>query len=284
MIPEVVGPIVDLRKGALKKYRIPDACPVCGTKVYRPEDEAVTRCPNLSCPAQVRGRLIHFASRGAMDIEGLGEKLIDQLVDADLVKTPADFYKLTVDDLLPLERMAEKSAQNVIAAIDRSRHTTLPRLIYALGIRNVGETVAEILAEHLGSMEALLDAREEDLSDIHGVGDVIAHEICAWAGVKENRRLVRQLLDAGVAPAAAQRAVSDEFAGKTFVFTGTLTRFTRDEAEAEVKKRGGKATSSVSKATDYVVAGEKAGSKLDKAQKLGVAVISEDEFLTMIGR
>jgi DNA ligase (NAD+) len=219
-----------------------------------------------------------------MDIEGLGVKLIDQLVGAGLVETPADFYKLRVDDLIPLERMAEKSAQNVIEAIERSKHTTLPRLIYALGIRNVGETVAELLAEHVRTMDALLDADAEELSAIPGVGEVIANEVRRWASHAANRRLVKRLLDAGVTVARAPRAVSDEFAGKTFVFTGTLTRFTREEAEAEVKKRGGKAASSVSQQTTYVVAGEKAGSKLEKAQKLGVDVIGEEDFLKMIGR
>lgn len=284
VIPEVVAPIKELRKGSLPKFKMPEKCPVCGTQVERLEGEAVTRCPNSSCPVQVRGRLIHFASRGAMDIEGLGVKLIDQLVTAGVVETPADFYRFGIDDLLPLERMAEKSAQNVIDAIERSKHTTLPRLIYALGIRNVGETVAEVLAEHVDSVEALLDASEEELSNIHGVGDVIAREIRAWASVPANRRLVRDLLKAGIAFARAPRARSDEFAGMSFVFTGTLTKFTREEAEAEVKKRGGKAVSSVSKGTTYVVAGDKAGSKLEKAQKLEVDVIDEDAFLRMIGR
>ena len=284
VIPEVVAPVVELRKGTLPKFTMPAKCPVCGTKVERPEGEAVTRCPNLTCPAQVHGRLIHFASRGAMDIEGLGVKLIEQLVGAGLVKTPADFYRLRVADLMPLERMAEKSAQNVIDAIERSKHTTLPRFVYALGIRNVGETVAELLAEHFDSVEALLGADEEELSAIHGVGDVIAREIRAWASVAANRGVVERLLEAGVTFARAPRAASQEFAGQTFVFTGVLTRFTREEAEAEVKRRGGKATSSVSKNTTYVVAGDKAGSKLDKAQKLGVTVLSEDEFLKMIGK
>jgi DNA ligase (NAD+) len=284
VIPEVVAPVKELRKGTLRKFTMPEKCPVCGTKVERPGGEAVTRCPNATCPAQVRGRLIHFASRGAMDIEGLGDKLIDQLVTAGLVKTLADFYKLTRDDLLPLERMAEKSAQNVIAAIERSKHTTLPRFMYALGIRNVGETVAEFLAEHFDSIEALLDADEDTLSGIHGVGEVIAREIRAWASVAANRRMVEKLLAAGITFAHAPRATSSEFAGQTFVFTGTLTRFTREDAEAEVKQRGGKATSTVSKSTTYVVAGDRAGSKLEKARKLGVTVIGEDEFLAMIGR
>ncbi len=284
VIPEVVAPVKELRKGSLPKFKMPEKCPVCGTRVVRPEGEAVTRCPNFACPIQVRGRLIHFVSRGAIDIEGLGFKLVDQLVTAALVETPADFYKLTVDDLIPLERMAEKSAQNVIDAIERSKHTTLPRFIYALGIRNVGETVAEVLAEHFGSIEALMEASEEELSSIHGVGEVIAQEIRTWTSVAGNRKLVRDLVKAGITFARAPRATSTELAGKTFVFTGTLTKFTREEAEAEVKKRGGKAASSVSKNTSYVVAGENAGTKLEKAQKLGVEVIDEDAFLRMIRR
>jgi DNA ligase (NAD+) len=282
VIPEVVAPVKELRKGSLSKFKMPEKCPVCGTQVERPEGEAVTRCPNFSCPVQVRGRLIHFASRGAMDIEGLGVKLIDQLVTADLVETPADFYRLTLDDLVPLERMAEKSAQNVIDAIERSKHTTLPRFIYALGIRNVGETVAEVLAEHFGSIDALMESGEEELSEIHGVGDVIAHEIRVGVGRGQSNSYaeLRRLASSS----RVARAISSEFADMTFVFTGTLTKFTREEAEAEVKKRGGKAASSVSKSTTYVVAGDKAGSKLEKAQKLGVEVIDEDEFLRMIRR
>jgi DNA ligase (NAD+) len=257
---------------------------VCGTPVERIEGEAVTRCPNTTCPAQVRGRLIHFAARGAMDIEGLGEKLVDQLVTAELVHDPSDLYHLTVRQLADLERMAEKSAQNVIDAIEHSKQATMARFIYALGIRNVGETVAELLAENLGSVDELLDADTEKLGEIRGIGDVIAEEIHAWASVPANRKVLKRLLAAGITFARAPRAVSNEFEGKTFVFTGTLGKLTREEAEAEVKKRGGKPSGSVSKQTSYVVAGEKAGSKLEKAQKLGVPVIDEDEFLKMIGR
>jgi DNA ligase (NAD+) len=282
VIPEVIAPITDLREKKLRKFHMPAECPVCGTEVVRAEGEAVTRCPNAQCPAQVRERLIHFASRGAMDIEGLGVKLVEQLVDAGLVESPADIYDLTVDELLPLERMAQKSAENLVAAIEKSKKATLPRFIFALGIRNVGATVAEILADHFGAIHAILDTDEESIAAIHGVGPVIAHEIHAFARSDENRKLVERLLDAGITfPAAPQRA-GDQFAGQTFVFTGSLSKFTREEAEAEVKKRGGKATSSVSKKTTYVVAGENAGSKLAKAETLGVTVLTEDEFLEMI--
>jgi DNA ligase (NAD+) len=284
VIPELVGPILELRKGNPPTFKMPARCPVCGTKVERPEGEAVTRCPNTTCPAQIRGRLVHFAARGAMDIEGLGEKLVDQLVTAGLVHDPSDIYHLTVEKLIELERMGEKSAQNVIHAIEGSKHTTMSRFIYALGILGVGETVAELLASHIDSMETLMDADPEALAEIRGIGDVIAEEIHSWAKVPANRRVVKRLLDAGITFERAPRATSDELEGKTFVFTGTLARMTREDAEAEVKKRGGKAAGSVSKQTSFVVAGEKAGSKLEKAQKLGVAVIDEDEFLKMIGR
>jgi len=219
-----------------------------------------------------------------MDIEGLGEKLVDSLVTAELASDPSDIYHLTVEKLIELERMGEKSAQNVINAIEGSKHTTMARFIYALGILGVGETVAELIASHIDSMEALLDADTDALAEIRGIGDVIAEEIQAWANVPANRRVVKRLLDAGITFERAPRATSNELEGKIFVFTGTLGKMTREDAEAEVKKRGGKAAGSVSKQTSFVVAGEKAGSKLEKAQKLGVAVIDEDEFLKMIGR
>ncbi len=284
VIPELVAPILELRPEGTRKFKMPAKCPECGTPVERIEGEAVTRCPNITCPAQVRGRLIHFAARGAMDIEGLGEKLVDALVTAELVSDPSDIYHLTVEKLVELERMGEKSAQNVIDAIEASKQATLARFIYAMAIPGVGETVAELLANHFDSIDKMLDATTDELSEIRGIGDVLAEEIHAWAAVKKNRSVVKRLLDAGVKFKQAPRATSSEFDGKTFVFTGTLAKLTRDEAEAEVKKRGGKAVGSVSKQTSYVVAGEKAGSKLEKAQKLGVEVIDEDAFLKLIGR
>jgi len=199
-----------------------------------------------------------------------------------LIASPADLYRLRKEDLIELERMAEKSAENLVQAIERSKRTTLPRFLYALGIRNVGETVAEVLAAHFGSVEELLEADEEALSEIAGVGPVIAREIRAYTSNRDNCRLLARLLEAGINYPAAPERKSAEFEGMTFVFTGTLSRMSRDEAEAEVKKRGGKAVSSVSKKTTYVVAGEKAGSKLEKAVKLGVDVIDEETFLRMI--
>ncbi|MCK5408534.1 MAG: NAD-dependent DNA ligase LigA, partial [Candidatus Krumholzibacteria bacterium] len=282
VIPEVVASIKDLRDKRLKKFKMPDECPVCGTPVQRPEGEAVTRCPNTTCDAQVKERIRHFASRDAMDVEGLGEKLVEQLVDAGKIHSPADVFGLKKDDLASLERMAVKSAENLIAAIEKSKNATLPRFLFALGIRNVGTTVAEILADNFNTVDSVFEASEESLADIPGVGPVIAREIVSYASNSDNRRMVSRLLDAGIVFPEAPEGKSLEFEGMTFVFTGRLTRMTRDEAQAEVKKRGGKATSLVSKKTTYVVAGEKAGSKLDKAGKLGVEVIDEDTFIKMI--
>ena len=282
VIPEVVASIKDLRDRRLKKFKMPDECPVCGTQVQRPEGEVVTRCPNTTCDAQVKERIRHFASRDAMDVEGLGEKLVEQLVDAGKIHSPADVYRLKKDDLASLERMAVKSAENLIAAIEKSKNATLPRFLFALGIRNVGTTVAEILADNFNTVDSVFEASEESLADVLGVGPVIAREIVSYASNSDNRRMVSRLLDAGIVFPEAPEGKSLEFEGMTFVFTGGLTRMTRDEAQAEVKKRGGKATSLVSRKTTYVVAGEKAGSKLDKAGKLGVEVIDEDTFMKMI--
>jgi DNA ligase (NAD+) len=284
VIPEVVAPIPELRTGDEKPFRMPGECPVCGTAVVREEDEAATRCPNRRCAAQVKERIRHYASREAMDIEGLGEKLVGQLVECGLVSDPAGLYRLSVDDLVPLERMAEKSAENVVSAIARSKKAALSRFIFALGIRNVGTTVAEVLAEHFPAIDALRSASEEEMSGVHGVGPVIAGEVARYFADGENRGLVDRLLAAGVSFEPAPRARSAELEGEVFVFTGALTRLTREEAEAEVKNRGGKTTETVSNKTTCVVAGEKAGSKLEKALKLGVRVIGEDEFLAMIGR
>ena len=282
VIPEVVAPIKELRKGRPRKFRMPAECPVCGTPVVRPEGEAVTRCPNSTCDAQVKERIRHFASRNAMDIEGLGDKLVVQLVDAGVIGSPADIFMITLDQLLPLERMAGKSAENLVAAIAKSRDTTAPRFLFALGVRNVGETVAEVLAEHYPAVRELFDASEDELAGIHGVGPVIAREIRAWADNPDNRAFADRLFSAGITFPAAPEKKGDQFDGMSFVFTGTLARMTRGEAQAEVKKRGGKASSSVSKKTTYVVVGEKAGSKLDRATQLGVEVITEDEFIDMI--
>ena len=284
VIPEVVAPIPELRTGNERPFRMPKKCPVCGTPVVREEGEAATRCPNSECDAQVKERIRHFASREAMDIEGLGEKLIGQLVDAGLVKNPADLYRLTVDDLVPLERMAEKSAENIVSAIEGSKETTLTRLVFALGIRNVGVTVAEIFAGHFPTLESLRDAAEDEISGIYGVGPVIAKEVPRFFADRRNREMIKRLIESGVRCESAAPAESSDLEGEVFVFTGTLSRMARDEAEAEVRKRGGKTSNTVSSQTTCVVAGEKAGSKLEKARKLGIRVIDEKGFLGLIAK
>jgi len=259
-------------------FELPAACPECGSAVEKPADEAIARCTGgLYCPAQRKQALWHFAARRAMDIEGLGDKLVEQLVDADLVHSPADLYHLDLPTLAGLERMGEKSAANLLAAIEQSKNTTLARFIYALGIRNVGEATARDLARHFGNLEALLAADEAALQQVPDVGPVVAASLCHFFAEPHNRAVIAGLCAAGVhwpkneAPAAGPRPL----AGKTLVLTGTLPTLKRDEAKALIEAAGGKVAGSVSKKTDYVVAGEEAGSKLEKAQELGVTVIDE---------
>ncbi|MBI4987580.1 MAG: NAD-dependent DNA ligase LigA [Rhodocyclales bacterium] len=279
VIPEVVAAIPEKRSGREREFVIPKHCPVCGSGVMRLPDEAIARCTGgLYCPAQRKQAILHFASRRALDIEGLGEKLVDQLVDRDLVKSAADLYRLDVAALAGLERMGDKSAQNIVAAIEASKDTTLARLIYALGIRNVGEATAKDLARHFGSLAALMAADAGALQRVNDVGPVVAESIAGFFAEAHNREVIARLEQAGVngraetRPAAAVAVV----AGLTFVLTGTLPRLTREEAAALIEAQGGKVSGSVSKKTDYVVAGADAGSKLEKARALGVAVIDED--------
>jgi DNA ligase (NAD+) len=288
VIPEVVAPVPERRRGELAPFdllaRYPK-CPVCGSHVVRGEDEAAARCTGgLFCPAQRKQALLHFASRRAMDIDGLGEKLVDQLVDAAIVRTPVDIYRLGVVALANLERMGDKSAQNLLAAVEKSRHTTLARFVFALGIRNVGETTARDLARHFGALDALMEADEAALQRVPDVGPVVAKSIAEFFAEPHNREVIEQLRAAGVrweegAPAAGAAGAA---AGKTFVLTGTLPNLSRDEAKALIEAAGGKVAGSVSKKTDYVVAGAEAGSKLDKAQALGVAVIDEDGLRALL--
>jgi DNA ligase (NAD+) len=286
VIPQVVSVLKEKRTGKERKFTMPDRCPVCGSKAERPEGEVVARCVNFACPAQVKGRIEHFASRGAMDIEGLGEKLVGQLVEKALVRSPADLYFLTQDQLVALERMGEKSARNLLDAIEASKDRPLARCVFALGIRHVGEHVADVLAREFGTLDALLAADEARLGTTYEIGPTLAHAIREFFDSRENVAAIERLRAGGVKfPSVEKRAVAADspFAGKTFVFTGALQRFTREEAEARVKERGGKAASSVSKRTDYVVAGEAAGSKLAKARELGVKVITEEELQRMLG-
>ena len=268
-------------------FEMPAKCPECGSAVVRLEDEAVARCSGgLICPAQRKQALLHFASRRAMDIEGLGYKLVDQLVDSGLVRTPADIYKLGLAKLAALERMAEKSAANVVAAIEKSKDTTLARFIYALGIRNVGEVTAKDLARHFGNLDALMDAGLEQLQEAPDVGPIVAESIAGFLRERHNREVIGELRAAGVRwkeGAPARSATRGPFVGKIVVLTGTLGAMTRDEAKERIEALGGKVTGSVSKKTDYVVAGEEAGSKLDKARELGVAVVDEAQFLKLLG-
>ncbi|MEW9899264.1 NAD-dependent DNA ligase LigA [Chitinivorax sp. PXF-14] len=261
------------------------ACPVCGSHVVKEEGGAVTRCSGgLFCSAQRKQALLHFAQRRAMDIEGLGDKLVDQLVDIGLVRTPADLYKIGLLKLAELERMAEKSAANLLAAIDKSRQTSLPRFIYALGIRNVGEATAKDLARHFGDIDALIKANVDQLLQVPDVGPVVAQSIRDFFDEPHNVEVVEQLRAAGVSwpVMAAQAAATSPLAGKVFVLTGTLPNMSRDEAKEKIEAVGGKVSGSVSKKTDYVVAGADAGSKLSKAQELGVNVVDEEGLLELL--
>jgi DNA ligase (NAD+) len=282
VIPEVVKVIKNKRPGGAKPYRLPLKCPVCGAEVVRLEGEAVARCTGLSCPARLKENLRHFAARRAMDIDGLGEKLIEQLVDSGKVKSVADLYYLKEDDLLRLDRMAEKSADNIMGAIDKSRDTTLERLIYGLGIRHVGEHLSKVLARGFGSLEALEEATVDELLAIDEVGPQIAASIRTFFNQKQNLAAIEKLFKGGIDYERVVKRRRGRFEGKTFVFTGTLEKCTRDEARRLVEDEGGHASTGVSKKTDYVVAGSDPGSKYDKARKLGVRILSEKEFANLL--
>lgn len=278
VIPYVVKSFPEERKGGERKFAMPATCPVCGGPVLREEGAVVYRCLGMQCPAKLREAIRHFASKHAMDIDGLGEKLVAQLVDRGLVRDVADLYRLSEADLVGLERMGEKSARNLLAAIDASRQASLPRLINGLGIPHVGEHVAGILAAEFGSLEALSEADESMLMDVREIGPQTAREVVAFLAADQNRQVLQRLRDAGVRPRAPRRRRADgPLSGKTLVLTGALS-IPRDEATRLIEAAGGKVTGSVSKKTDYVVAGSDAGSKLEKAERLGVAVIDEEEL------
>lgn len=286
VIPHVVRVEKHLRPDDAKEFVYPTKCPACGTKLEKDEGGVYIRCPNFSCPAQLGERLIYFAGRSAMDIEGLGEKLAEQLVTSELVKDFADLYELTDKQLLELERMGSKSAEKLLGNIAASKSRGLARLLNALSIRHVGTRVAATVAGHFGSMDDLLVASEEELADVEDVGEVIAQSLFEFLHSKRGDRAVQRLREVGVdltAPKTPRKAATGPLAGKTLVVTGTLSKYTREEIQELIAKHGGKAASSVSKSTDYLVAGEKAGSKLEKAQKLGVKVITEEEFEGLIG-
>ena len=284
VIPEVVRVVKEHRKGKEKDFHMPNKCPVCGGELYRPEGEAITRCINARCPAQVKERIRHFCTREAMDIEHVGPALVEQLVEKKLAKDAADLYFLDKKDIQKLERFADKSAQNVIDSIQGSKDRPHDRLLYALGIRMVGRHVASLIAQHYDSIEDLFDVKAEKLTGISGIGPKVAASVEHFFSQKENHHLIERLKNAGVRTKGLRSKGPKPFAGKTFVFTGGLDKMTRPEAEELVRNLGGHPSSSVSKETDYVVVGHEPGSKFDKAKKLGVKTISEAEFLKMLPR
>ena len=282
IIPEVLSVVLDKRPADSRPYFLPKTCPVCGAPVERDEDGAHMRCTGAECPAQLLRNLTHFASRDAMDIDGLGVAVVENLVNAGLVKTPGDLYFLKEEDVAGLDRMGKKSAQNLMAAIERSKSQDLARLIYAFGIRQVGQKAGKILAARFKTMDALEQATLEELTAVNDVGEITARSILTWLASPQSRHLIARLREAGVNMTAAEQGSDQRFAGMTFVLTGGLEQFTRDQAAAMIEDRGGKSAGSVSKKTTYVVAGEGAGSKLKKALDLGIPVLTEQEFLDLM--
>ena len=286
VIPEVVSVVQDKRPARTVPIELPERCPVCHSRVLRAAGEAVARCTGgFTCRAQRQESLRHFASRRALDIEGLGDKLIEQLVEHDVVRTPADLYALTANQLAELERMGEKSAGNLVAAIDRSRRTTLPRLLYGLGIREVGEATALALARHFGTLERLMSADEAAIQQVPDVGPVVAAHVAAFFASDDHRRVIKALREQGVTwPDISAPRGAPGLSGRTFVITGTLAAMTREQAEEALTARGAKVSGSVSRKTSFVIAGSEAGSKLAKARQLGVAVLDEPQFLELLER
>ena len=287
VIPQVVKVIKAKRPKKTRRWRLPKTCPVCGTEVIREEDVVVTRCPNRACPAKLKNRLVQIAGRGALDIDGLGEKLIEQLLDAGMVEAAPDIFALEREKLLELDRMGEKSADNLVAALERAKHTTLPRFLIALGIPEVGAGVADLLARHFGDLAPLMQASAEELEAVDGIGPIIAERVVGYFADASHLAEIARLRALGVDwPVSAPRTAADgdgPLDGKTFVLTGTLPGMARSEAKARIEALGGKVTSAVSKKTDYVVAGDAAGSKLRKAQELEVTILDEEGLLALLG-
>jgi DNA ligase (NAD+) len=282
IIPEVLSVNMDKRQPDSVPFEFPKVCPVCGAPVARDNGGAAIRCQGAECPAQVQRHIVHFSSRGAMDIEGLGTAVSSLLIENGLIKSPGDLYSLTAQDLLSLPGFGKKSAENLISAIEKSKSSDLSKVIYALGIPQVGQSAAKALSKSFKSMDNLENATLDDLVVIEDIGTVTAEYIINWFKSEQSVHFLKLLRDAGVNMTAEDKSVSSVFEGKTFVLTGTLTKYTRDRAKEIIESMGGKAASSVSKKTDYVLAGENAGSKLTKAQDLGITIISEDEFEQMI--
>jgi DNA ligase (NAD+) len=283
VIPEVVNVLKSKRKGDEVEWEMPKRCPVCGAEVLREKNESVARCTNISCPAQIRERIIHFASKSAMDIDGLGPKIIDQLLNENLISDPADLYLLRMEDLLKLDRMGEKLAQNILDAIEDSKKTTFSRLIYAFGIRHVGGHIASILADHFYNIDAIKSASYDELVDIEGIGPEIANSVSNFFAQKETNLTLKKLKDSGVTY-AEEKVEEKPLEGKRFVFTGKIS-LSREEAKMMVERLGARVISSISRKTDYLVVGEDPGSKYERAKELGIKIINEDEFkeLTSIG-
>jgi len=283
VIPEITEVLKERRTGEERVFVMPGECPVCHSRVVREEGEVAWRCINASCPAQIKERIRHWASRDAMDIEGLGEKLIDRLVEEGWVKTIPDLYRLNKETLLQLERMGNKSADNLLRAIERSKRRALPRFIYALGIPHVGQFMARLLAEHFGSLDRLMEAKEEELLAIEGIGPTVADSVRQFFSNPQNRQMLEELKALGVEPEELKKREEGPLAGKTFVFTGALSKFSRDEARVVVEERGGKVADTVSSRVDYVVVGENPGSKLAVARERGIKVLTEEEFYQLLG-
>ena len=281
IIPEVLS--VSKHGENAIPFKMPEVCPSCGSPVSREEGEAVVRCTNADCPAQILRHLIHFTSRDAMDIEGLGPAVLEQLIDGGLIKTIDDIYTLKAEEIEKLERIGEKSASNLISAIEKSKQNDLSKLIFAFGIRHIGAKAAKLISDNFGEIDAVLSASKEDYSEIDGFGDILADAAAEFFSLPETHNMIERLKAAGVNMRSLNTVTDSKFKGLTFVLTGTLPTYSRSEASAVIESLGGKTSSSVSKKTSYVLAGEEAGSKLDKANSLGVPVIDEEEFKKMAG-
>jgi DNA ligase (NAD+) len=284
VIPEVVGPVLPKRPKSAKPWRFPKKCPTCGLPLVRVEGEAATNCVNVDCPAQQWSRIVHFAGRGAMDIEGLGEERVRQLIEAGLLSDAGDIYSLTVEQLVPLERIGERSAQLLVDAITASKSRPLANVLVGLGVPNVGGTAAQVLARELGHLDRIENATVEELVAVDGVGPIIAESVQRFFSRDRSREVIDKLRDAGVNLEGPPRVapVDGPLTGKAFVLTGGLEDMSRDEAQAAIEARGGKVTTSVSKKTAYVVVGENPGSKLAKAEQLGVATLDEEAFVHVL--
>lgn len=284
VIPEIVKVVLEHRPPNTKAYRFPDHCPACGSSIHHEPGEAVPRCINTSCIAQLKERIAHYASKDAMDIDGLGFKIVEYLVDHKLIESAADLYCLRKDDLMMLEGFGEKSANNLVSAIEETKTRPLSRLIFALGIRHVGEKLAKVLANRFGSLESLSEANEEQLFEVDEVGPEVARSVAEYFAEPRNQKLLKELKKAGVKPQEGPKPVSGKLKGMTIVVTGTLSKLSRNEAHELIERNGGSVGSSVTKKTSFLVVGEDAGSKLDKARSLGIETLSEDEFLNRIGK